>query len=614
MLSGKQISGDGVEDECELEKVTINRAWSIIQMPLFDVRMRIRLFNYLAEERFRLLFAPALILTLLLFASAPSYALGLGTLTLNSHLNEKLDATVPLLLSGSESMKKVSVTLASPAEYRQMGLPWNGFLKLVRVEIHNRMSGTPYVKLVSPLAVNAPLLSLVLKSSKEGRGTYFRHYQVFLDPDEMPALYDKEPEVIAIDNASDTSLVSMDDNSGDQDSSGDWARTGSYGPVKAGDSLSEVAFRLRKDKRFSNKQVMLALYEANPESFANGDINHLKKGAWLQVPSGEVVTSYGSAAAMQKLTLLLTSSPAADTSTTIAEVKPAPSASTSEELQYSGNITLNKASGTPVPSDSAQAVDLAAIQKLDAIHEEMMSGKLQMTDLGNTVASLGKSVSGIEKEMKALKADVIMLKAKSEASSSSGDFNYWIAGFFVILTAFGVAVISLLNRRQVKGAWERPAEVATPAASSAVTKKVVVEVKEKKSPGLKPEVKPKVPETLTLTLEPSSPAEVRMESEPSPKVTLENETLANKIEESLGHCDYEKAEQMLQAGERQYPDSLRLAALKAQLYHETEREELRNELINNISESSDKKRWEEFCKVLPSHVWNACFGDAEGIQ
>ncbi|NWF39882.1 hypothetical protein F3F96_12150 [Mariprofundus sp. NF] len=565
--------------------------------------------NYLIRMKFGLLFVPVLILTPLLFASAPAYALGLGTLTLNSHLNEKLDATVPLLLTGSETMKKVSVELASPGEYRQMGLPWNGFLKLVRVEIHNRMSGAPYVKLVSPLAVNAPLLSLVLKTSKEGRGTYFRHYQVFLDPNEMPALYDKKPEVIAINNASDTPSVNIDN-------AGDWARIWRYGPVKAGDSLSEVAYRLRKDKRFSNKQVMMALYEGNPESFANGDINHLKKGAWLQVPKGEVVTSYGSTVSMQKLSRLLASASTSGTATT-TEVKPAaPSASTDEELQYSGNITLNKASGT---ATTTQTADLASLQKLDSIHEEVMSGKLQMSDLSNTVANLGKSVTGIEKEMKVLKADVIMLKAKAEASSSSEDFNYWMAGFFVVLIAFGIAVISLLNRRQVKGAWEKPAEAAAaPAASSAVTKKEVVEVKEEKVPELKPEVKPKVPETLTL--EPAAPAEASMESEstaevePSPEVTLENETLANKIEESLGHCDYEKAEQMLQAGERQYPDSLRLAALKAQLYHETEREELRNELINSISESSDKKRWEEFCKVLPSHVWNACFGDGEGIQ
>ena len=68
-------------------------------------------------------------------------------------------------------------------------------------------------------------------------------------------------------------------------------------------------------------------------------------------------------------------------------------------------------------------------------------------------------------------------------------------------------------------------------------------------------------------------------------------------------------EQLINAADQKAPDSLRLAALKAQLYHETERIELRNDLINNISESSDKQRWEEFCKVLPTHVWNACFGE-----
>ena len=590
-------------------------------MPSPDVQMKESVLNHLRETACGRLPLLATVLMALLFISTPLYALGLGTLTLNSHLNEKLDATVPLLLSGSETMKKVNVQLASPAEYRQMGLPWNGFLKLVRVEIHNRMSGAPYVKLVSPLLVDAPLLSLVLKATKEGRGTYFRHYQVFLDPTDMPALYDREPQVMAISQDADAPSENFDGSQG-------WSRIWRYGPVKAGDSLSEVAYRLRKDKRFSNRQVMLALYEGNPGSFANGDINHLKKGAWLEVPKGEVVTSYASVASMQKLSRLLATSTTSGTAAK-AEAKAVVNATAngtvkteSEELQYSGNITLNKASGSADPI-SAERVDMASLQKLDSIHEEVMSGKLQMADLGSTVANLGKSVSGIQQEMKALKADVKLLKAKTEASSSSQEFNYWMAGFFVLLTVLGVVVIVMLSRRNVKGEWEQRDDAVKPITSSAVAKQqehapetkpeAEFEVKPVVAPEVKPEIEFEKPEPTALK-EPATAVEPVMQSAAAQQVSLENETLANKIEESLGSCDYEKAEQMLEAAERQSPDSLRLAALKAQLYHETDRDELRNALINTVSESSDKQRWEEFCKVLPAHVWNACFGDGDGGQ
>jgi len=76
-----------------------------------------------------------------------SYAMGFGTLTLKSHLSEKFNADVPLLLAGAETMKKLNVSVASMAEYRQMGLPWQQQLKMIRVEIHGRHTDLPYLTL-----------------------------------------------------------------------------------------------------------------------------------------------------------------------------------------------------------------------------------------------------------------------------------------------------------------------------------------------------------------------------------------------------------------------------------------------------------------------------------
>lgn len=55
-----------------------------------------------------------------------------------------------------------------------------------------------------------------------------------------------------------------------------------YGPVKRGETLSEIAAgQLNND--VSLNQVMIALFEANPDAF-NNNINGLKEGASLRIP------------------------------------------------------------------------------------------------------------------------------------------------------------------------------------------------------------------------------------------------------------------------------------------------------------------------------------------
>jgi len=110
--------------------------------------------------------------------------------------------------------------------------------------------------------------------------------------------------------------------------------------------------------------------------------------------------------------------------------------------------------------------------------------------------------------------------------------------------------------------------------------------------------------------------EVSRINEPDAFVPLADEVvqLLNQAESSLGQCDFEHAEKILQQIADKWPDSLKGLALKAQLYHETDRLEQRNDLINSISEASDEQRWERFCYFLPSHVWNACFGDGSASK
>ena len=58
-----------------------------------------------------------------------------------------------------------------------------------------------------------------------------------------------------------------------------------YGPVRRADTLWELALRFRGEARVSAQQAMIALLRANPEAFVDGNINALRTGVTLRVPT-----------------------------------------------------------------------------------------------------------------------------------------------------------------------------------------------------------------------------------------------------------------------------------------------------------------------------------------
>lgn len=63
--------------------------------------------------------------------------------------------------------------------------------------------------------------------------------------------------------------------------------TSRYGPVTSGETLSEIAQRLRPDDVTLN-QMMIALYEANPQGFG-GNINLIYEGVSLRIPEHQAI-------------------------------------------------------------------------------------------------------------------------------------------------------------------------------------------------------------------------------------------------------------------------------------------------------------------------------------
>jgi pilus assembly protein FimV len=73
---------------------------------------------------------------------------------------------------------------------------------------------------------------------------------------------------------------------------------GEYGPVQRGQTLWGIANRISRERGYSVNQLMLAIQQQNPGAFNQGNINSLKAGAVLRLPSRDEVLSFSQDEAM----------------------------------------------------------------------------------------------------------------------------------------------------------------------------------------------------------------------------------------------------------------------------------------------------------------------------
>ena len=64
-----------------------------------------------------------------------------------------------------------------------------------------------------------------------------------------------------------------------------------YGPIRSGQSLSQIAMKIRPDSSVTMAQILSATYDLNPEAFDKGNMNLLKKGVKLRIPDKKEMLS-----------------------------------------------------------------------------------------------------------------------------------------------------------------------------------------------------------------------------------------------------------------------------------------------------------------------------------
>jgi pilus assembly protein FimV len=229
-------------------------------------------------------------------------ALGLGKLTLNSFLNEPFDGEVELLEMGDLDPAQVKVRLATREDFTRAGVERAYFLTSLRFAVVGT-DGDYKLAITSREPVLEPYLDFIVEA-RWPTGRLLREYTVLLDP---PVYVGSDRGITARESAKESQARAREEERG---TSGATPRTprgtetaersftagasetpssgGKY-LVRRDDTLWSIAAAGRPGGT-SVQQTMLDIQRLNPEAFIGGNINQLKAGYVLRLPSEEDIT------------------------------------------------------------------------------------------------------------------------------------------------------------------------------------------------------------------------------------------------------------------------------------------------------------------------------------
>jgi pilus assembly protein FimV len=275
----------------------------------------------------------------LALASGAASALGLGQIEVKSRIGQPFLAEIPIISNDPAELENLQAELASPLVFARVGLqPPMGVVAELQFTSALDSAGRPVIRVTTTQPVNEPLLTFLV-SVDWGQGRLVREYAALVDAPRTvsapmqpaieetvvsePNTIEREPEAANPATTAEAppattpeeeveQAIAREENAAadneipaapqpepqpqvasvtpprepvpqaSRELSGDYT-------VRRGDTLSEIAGRM--EGQASLDQAMIALLRANPDAFIDGNINLLKAGAVLDVPSGDELAS-----------------------------------------------------------------------------------------------------------------------------------------------------------------------------------------------------------------------------------------------------------------------------------------------------------------------------------
>jgi pilus assembly protein FimV len=258
------------------------------------------------------------------------FAAGLGKLNVDSGLGEPLKAQIDLLSVTPDELSSLTAVIASEEAYAVQGIPRLGVHSSIKVELAKNPDGSPVLRLRSLQPIDDPYLDMLIQVDWAS-GRLLREYTILLDPPGYKQTVNEEPVTKSAINKPYTAAgtnVSTEANAGMYEvpqrlvdkskskkkvsaPSSDTSQNAQKETTAAvndsselttqrGDTLSSIAKEVSTEG-VSLDQVMLGLFEANKNAFAGGNMNRLKVGQIIRVPSKEELAAVDSRQAKNEI-------------------------------------------------------------------------------------------------------------------------------------------------------------------------------------------------------------------------------------------------------------------------------------------------------------------------
>ncbi len=244
------------------------------------------------------------LVTLCVVTPVQSWALGLGEIEVDSALNERFQGTIGLLDAEGFQPSEIVVSMASREDFDRVGVERFFYLTNIKFDVQIR-GGVAEVVVTSSQPVSEPYLNFIVEVLWPN-GRLLKEFTVLLDPPTFsqaaaPAVSaPSQPETAAAQPAATTRA--------DSGTQVGLRRPPAARPTERrappadglmttrDDTLWKIADSTRADSVTVNQQ-MLAIQRLNPEAFMRGNINLLKAGYVLELPSESQALSVDNALA-----------------------------------------------------------------------------------------------------------------------------------------------------------------------------------------------------------------------------------------------------------------------------------------------------------------------------
>ena len=363
---------------------------------------------------------------------APSaLALSLGSITVQSALGEPLRAEIDVPDINADEASSLKASVASPESFRAAGLDYNPAMSGLRVSLQRRADGRAYIRLTSDKPVNEPFIDMILEASWSS-GRIVRDFTMLFDPPNLragtaspvtpaqvtgapstatsapvassPAVAPmpmrpaapapKKAEVAA---ATPKAAVNPPPKAANKppakaNAAGQTASGERQIKVKPGDTASKIAASV-KPASVSLDQMLVALLRANPDAFINSNINRIKSGALLNVPTPEQAQAISTSEANR--TVIAQSRDFNEFRKRLAGIAPAAQIAAADR-QASGSVQAkveDKKPGTSAPDKltlSKGAMQAQADTEKIAKERAAKDAATKAAELSKNIAELGK--------------------------------------------------------------------------------------------------------------------------------------------------------------------------------------------------------------------------------